>query len=665
MRHLIFLIMLLALSAVAAQAQVKTDWEDDFDNLGQLEDVESEGWEQTYDELSDLQTAPVDLNSCTREDLERFPFLSQQQVMDILEYRNRYRRIETENELKMIPSLDWHTQQLLTHFVRIGREPTSDSVPLLRSLLRNGRSEVVGAFKWPLYDRHGDRNGYLGYKYKHWLRYSFTSGQRLKAGLLASQDAGEPFFSGQNQWGYDFYSFYFLMRDIRRLKALALGRYRLRFGMGLALNNSFSLGKLATLSSLGRSDNHIFAHSSRSEANYLQGAAATVILLKGLDLTAFVSWRKIDATLTDSGQAVRTILTSGYHRTESEMKRRRNVSQTLAGGNVNYACNGFHVGVTAFATSLDKPLRPDTRQAYRRWYPEGKNFWNASIDYGYLSNRLTFQGETATGDCHSVATINTVSYQTDFGLSAMLLQRYYAYQYHSLFGNSFAAGGAVRNESGVYLGLSYSARRHWKMMFYTDFAYFPQARYQAAAGSHCWDNMLTVNYARGPWTLAARYRLKLQQRNDSTRTSLVYKAEHRGRLSAEYTRGPFWLKTQADAAFCSFEGTSFGWMVAQSGGVSCRRLKAYATLGYFHTDDYNSRVYTYERGILYNFSFPSFYGEGIRYALCLSASPLPSLMLVAKAGTTDYFDRNHISSGLQQIDRSAMTDLEIQVRWRF
>ena len=25
----------------------------------------------------------------------------------------------------------------------------------------------------PLYEREGDRNGYLGYKYKHWFRYSF------------------------------------------------------------------------------------------------------------------------------------------------------------------------------------------------------------------------------------------------------------------------------------------------------------------------------------------------------------------------------------------------------------------------------------------------------------------------------------------------------------
>jgi hypothetical protein len=42
-----------------------------------------------------------------------------------------------------------------------------------------------------------------------------------------------------------------------------------------------------------------------------------------------------------------------------------------------------------------------------------------------------------------------------------------------------------------------------------------------------------------------------------------------------------------------------------------------------------------------------------------------NLMILMKMATTDYFDRDHISSGLQQIDRSSMTDLELQVQWKF
>ena len=88
-------------------------------------------------------------------------------------------------------------------------------------------------------------------------------------------------------------------------------------------------------------------------------------------------------------------------------------------------------------------------------------------------------------------------------------------------------------------------------------------------------------------------------------------------------------------------------------------------MGYFHTDDYNSRVYTYERGVLYTFSFPMFAGEGIHYAFNVRWDASGSLMLMAKLATTNYFDRSRIGSSYQQINQSSRTDLEMQVRWKF
>ena len=58
------------------------------------------------------------------------------------------------------------------------------------------------------------------------------------------------------------------------------------------------------------------------------------------------------------------------------------------------------------------------------------------------------------------------------------------------------------------------------------------------------------------------------------------------------------------------------------------------------------------------------YGEGIRYWLMLRANAGRNLMLTAKVGVTDYFDRTIISSSYQEIDRSSKTDVDIQLRWR-
>ncbi|MBF1081762.1 MAG: helix-hairpin-helix domain-containing protein, partial [Prevotellaceae bacterium] len=416
------------------------------------DDAESGRLEMTYEELSELENHKIDLNRCTRDELLQLPFLSAQQVMDFIEYRDRHGRIETMVELYMIRSMEKSTIDLLSHFATIYPEVVKDTLPSLKDLIKYGRHELLGTLKVPFYNRRGDENGYLGYKYKHWMHYTFTSGQHVKLGLVASQDAGEPFFAGQNRMGYDFYSFYLMLQKWGCVKRMVAGRYRLKFGLGLVMNNSFGLGKINTLATMGRSINNITPHGSRSEANYLQGIAATFKLSDVLSVTPFVSWRTIDATLNRNSSTVATLLRTGYHRTKSEMERRRNTSQSLFGTNITFFNNGWHVGITGFYTTFNRELQPTTTQLYRHWYPRGSQFWNASIDYGYLNGRLNISGETATGNCKHIATINTLSYQLTPILTLIALQRYYPYQYYSLFSQTFAEGGAAQNESGIYIG---------------------------------------------------------------------------------------------------------------------------------------------------------------------------------------------------------------------
>lgn len=117
-----------------------------------------------------------------------------------------------------------------------------------------------------------------------------------------------------------------------------------------------------------------------------------------------------------------------------------------------------------------------------------------------------------------------------------------------------------------------------------------------------------------------------------------------------------------DATFLS---QNYGMMVNESMEYRFRWLRLNAFLGYFRTRDYESRVYAFEPGLLYTMSFGSYFGEGIRCGLRAKAEIGKHWVLVCKGAMTKYFDRNHISSGLQQINGSAQTDLEIQVKWKF
>lgn len=647
-------------------------WQQLLSDLSSSEDFEHVAWQDYEEDLEEMALHPVNLNTATREELERMPFLTASQVEDILFYIYRYGQLKSMSELTLISSIDWYQRQLMSCFFYVADDGSKPAFPSLKNIAQYGKHEVMGMLKVPFYERKGDASGtdgYLGYPYKHGLRYQFRYGNSVKLGFVASQDAGEPFFGGRNTMGYDFYSFYLQVKNLGRWKNITLGRYRLNAGLGLILNNDFGFGKLSALTSLGRSSSCIIrGHSSRSSANYLQGAAATYTLLKGLELTGFLSYRQIDATLSADGGGIKTILKTGLHRTVNEIAKQKVASNTLVGGNISYRHQGWHIGGTAFYTSFSLPLTPNKSQLYKRFAPEGNAFWNASISYGYISHRLTLSGETATGDCGSIATLNAASYLCSDHFTLMALHRFYSARYYSLFSNSFSEGSDVQDENGVYLGFTWIPALHWSITAYSDFAYFAWPKYQTRESTQSWDNLVNILFQPSRvLTVGGRFRYK-----DKAGTTTG-----RLRLYATISQKRWSAKTSFDYTMSQAESTmknegdelSKGYMVSEHIGWEWKWKQLKGTLrgclGYFHTSDFASRIYAYEPGLLYQMSFGSYYGEGIRYALVARSEIGSHLLLIAKLGTTDYFDRSHISSGLQEISRSSQTDLEIQVKWKW
>lgn len=671
-KQAIAVILLLSASAIQAQnntwqapARTNSLWEQFLDNLSDYDDIETGSTEEMYEVLRELEATPIDLNNATDDDIQRLAFLSNAQREELTEYLDRYRPIRSIGELAMIKSLDNVTLQLLSSFVYVGSIDESRKFPTWKEIAKHGKNEFLGYVKVPFYERKGDREAYLGYKYKHWIRYKYSYGQFLQAGFTGAQDAGEPFFGSHNKMGYDHYAFYALARKLGRIRTLALGQYKARFGLGLVMNTGFGMGKTTSLV-LATPQNSITANASRSEASYLQGIASTIEISKAITTTAFASYRKIDATLNDDS-TIKTILKTGYHRTETEINKRHNASQTAAGMNVNVKHNGLSVGATAIFTVFSKDLMPDKSQAFRHYSPTGNNFWNASIDYAYTHPRLSVKGETATGNSHALATINTLSFKACRTLTLTAIQRFYSYKYYSLFSRSFCDGGHVQNESGIYIGATWTPLSRLKIMAYSDYAYHPIAVYRASKASRSMDNLIQTSLSFSPVDITLRYRLRLKQENGADASSqLIDKTEHRGRFQLNYKQKSFTTRTQYDMAYTTKTSQSLGWMVSQSAGYKYgERLECNAGVGYFQTQDYDSRIYTYERGMLYDFSFPMFYGKGMRFFLHLRTKPIKNLQLICKVATTKYFDRDKISSGHQEINDSKKTDLEIQAKWKF
>lgn len=664
MKRLILFCLILC-STIPIVAQQNMTWEECFEQFYAESEIKESDKEEIFVLLSELAEHPLDLNTATREDLERIPFLNAQQIEDIQAYVYQYHGMRTLGELSMIESIDFQRRQLLSYFVYLSPVNDNKPFPSLKEILSKGRHTLLFTFKAPFYQRKGDRNGYLGYPYSHSFRYNFHYSDYFQLGLIGAQDAGEPFFSNKNKLGYDHYSFYIQLRKLGRIKNLVLGRYKLSFGQGLVINNNLSFGKYAALSTLGRQTNGIRVYSSRSSINYLQGAAATIELAHNLDLTTFLSYRTIDATLTSNGD-IKTILNTGYHRTAKEMERKDNASQFTTGGNLNWRCGRLTLGLTALFTHFDKALSPNTDLYYRRYAPSGNDFWNVGINYSYMRKRWSLAGETATCNGGTLATINNISVQVKSNLSLLAMQRYYRYDYTGLFARGFAEGGKIQNENGLLLGTNWEIKHGLSLIAYTDYSYFSHPRFGSHTASRTWDNVLNLYYTHKVWSLCAGYKLKLREKDDFNKTALINEITQRGRLTLNYKAKTWISKTQLDISACHNFSNSIGYMASENvTWVPNSWLQLTALLGYFHTDDFASRIYIYERRPLYSFSFPSFYGIGLHYALFARADLSSNLALILQSSTTSYFDRDKISSGLQQINGSTKSDLELQIRWKF
>lgn len=661
------LLTIISTISLTCASQTQEGWEEAFRRWIDAEETESSAIENVYEDLSEAADHPINLNQADREDLEKLPFLTVQQIEELLAYLHRYGVIRSIGELQMITSLDAERRHLLSYFVYIGEPARKNKRLRLDSVFYHSRHQLLTTARIPLYTRKGDRDGYLGARYRHSLRYQLTYHDRVKLGLTGAQDAGEPFFSNKNHWGYDHYSYYLQLKDIGNIKNLCLGMYKVQLGKGLIMNGGFYLGKLSSLLSMGHTSTILKPHSSRSANDYLQGAAATIRLHRNWHMTAFASYRPLDATLNKDSTA-RTLLTSSYHRTQTEMNKKNNTHETDLGGSICWCNKRYYVHLNYLYTHLDRLLRPEKENTpYRRYAAEGNDFMNGSLDYGYTSSRFSLSGEVALNKEGALATIHQCSYLLKCPMTLTLLHRYYDKRYTALHAQSFSEGSNVQNEHGIYAGIVWQPSSKWTFNGYADYAHFTWKRYQVSMPSDAFDTMILIRAVlTNRWRIEGRYRFHLRQKDNSQKTHIINHTEHLSRLRVSYeTPSGLSLQTQFDGISVVLEGKSKGWMISEQILYQWRWLHLYANASLFQTDNYESRLYLYERSLLYNISSVMLYGKGIRYAFMARTDIGKHLLMIVKLGVTNYFDRQKISSSWQEINGSSQPDIDIQLRLTF
>ncbi len=122
----------------------------------------------------------------------------------------------------------------------------------------------------------------------------------------------------------------------------------------------------------------------------------------------------------------------------------------------------------------------------------------------------------------------------------------------------------------------------------------------------------------------------------------------------DYAQVDFLTQTQSD----------IGYMLTQQVSYNPTKLPLNidASVAYFDSDSYSSRLYRYEKGLLYAYSSSSFYYQGARAMLRIRYQWGEHILVCAKYGCTHYYDRDTIGTSTQLIEGKTKQDIQFQLK---
>lgn len=657
-------------------------WMDYLEEMA-VEGEDEERIETLYTELTRLTADPMDINDVLESDLRKLPFLSDQQIREILSYRKKYGRMQSIYELKNVKNLDFNTISMLLPFVYVG-ETKKEAVPFTwKNLLSKGKNELYIRFDQCLQRKKGYRpqsdsilekypnRKYLGESFYHSIRYAYEFEDHLQFGIIAEKNAGEPFWNGTHK-GYDYYSAHLVLKDLGILKTLALGDYKISFGQGLVISTDASNWKNGMITHPEKGTNGFRRHYSTDETNFFRGAGAT-FKLKNMELSLFYSARKMDATV-DSNR-ITSMKTDGLHRLVREREKQDVFTMHTFGGNLRYYTPRLTIGLTAIRYDYgDLRMEPGERP-YNRYYFRGNKNFNGSIDYSWRNRYLLFYGETALSENGGMATLNGLQFTPFSDLTIMLIYRNYSKHYQSYYGSSFSQNTSIQNEEGFYGGIQYIPFANWKITTYVDLFRFPWLKYRVDEPSKGIEYRFQADYndlKKTAFLFSYSYRRKkqnLRREGEEINEVLPY-SQHRLRGQISYLFSKYFsMKTSAEGSFYkdTDKELSTGWILSQNLSFTPRSVPLHFDLflAYFQSDDYQSRVYAREKSLPYAFSLPSFYGKGTRFSAIVNWDIVKKLRFSVKIAWAHYFNRDVIGSDLEEIDGHDKVDLNTSLQWKF
>jgi hypothetical protein len=652
------------------------------------EQLESESIDLTnvVEQLIFLYDHPLNLNSASFEQLQDIGLLSDIQISDLMLHIRQFGKFISIYEIQSLKYWDMNTIQMVLPFVRVDDKLDQLHVSL-KEAFQQGKFEAFFRYQTTGENKKGysdvpdsiiqnSNSYYYGNKDRYYTRLRFSYRTNLSIGITAEKDPGEQFFKGNQKYGFDFYSAHAFYKGGKYVRSIAIGDYQVQIGQGLNLWSGYAFGKTADVTNVKKSANSLKAYTSVDETRFLRGAAVE-LGYKNFELTMFGSYKGVDATiladsLTEEQEFVSSVNLTGLHRTNSEVAKKNQLQEIMAGGNLRYKRRSFHVGIAGvyqgYSKTYSKSILP-----YNQFDFRGKGSVGISADYSWVIRNFNFFGEVATSTYSGgFANLHGVLFSLDQRASMSVVYRNYGRNYQTFYNAGFSEGSNTQNESGLYAGLKVNVTRTFSINSYVDIFKFPWMKYQVDAPSNGHEFMIQPSYkpTRG-LEVYARFREQRRQKNsrdsDGTITGIedVIQRNYRINFSYKVTES-VQLKSRIEYVTINRPSNTpeDGIILTQDILFKPKSFPLDVTLRYalFDTDSYDTRIYTYENNALYVFSVPSYYYKGSRAYAMIRYTFLRKFDLWVRYGVSIYANRKSLGSGSEEILGNTKSDITVQLR---
>jgi hypothetical protein len=672
-----FLALLLSLTPFASFAQEEQEVKNLVESLAENLPDDFDLTDLT-EQLSYYRKHPINLNKTDPGTLKNLVFLSALQISNLFSHLKTNGKLLDLLELQSIDDFDVNTIEKLTPFVTL-IVPTPYDKVTLKSLLTKGNSDLILRVGQTIEQQKGFENlpgsRYLGSPEKLLGKYRYNFRNLFSASLVFKKDAGEYLFAGNNKSSFDFISANISIANLGKIKKIILGDYSLQFGQGLTLWSGFGYGKGPDVTSVAKKDVGLKAYTSSNEASYFRGFSATIELIKNIEFTPFLSYRKLDASLDTNPSEESTLVNlsiSGLHRTATEIKNKKSQGQMVYGAALQYVSDNLNVGLVAYESRY-KHIFVTGNLSYNKNNFTGNLLRNAGVHYNYTFKNIYFYGETASSLDKGLSTANGAMASLSRKLSAVVVHRYYGETYHGFFSQGLGENSEAANEQGFYAGLNLVPNKHWSFSIYSDYFQFPGLKYRIDAPSNGYEILGQLNYTptktfKGIFRIKTK--VKAQNPDDELSENIlddIHKENYRlgidWRLNKKFS---FQNRIEAVSYKKGTMNTEIGYMIYQDVNYKPLSSKVSGNIrfAYFNTS-YNSRVYAYEDDVLYGFSFGLYNGKGYRTYVNLKYSFLKSLNIWTRYAISWYPGETTVGSRLDQISGNKKSEIKIQMRYEF